>query len=515
MPFPALKSSRWINVPVPARILEVRDDGLLVSERGVPDVPWARLPIAVAPGAPPSTKSIQERIDGWADRVLRTAPALPDDAAADILLRRPPRTRSGALAASAGDDVAAIVASIRDLDGSYVAVQGPPGTGKTYVGSHVIARLVADHGYRIGVVAQSHAVVENLLERVVQAGLPIDRVGKATAERDAEDERFTPIHRDRIADFRTEHAEHGFVIGGTAWDFCNNRRIPTGSLDLLVIDEAGQYSLANTVATAQAARDLLLLGDPQQLPQVSQGTHPEPVDTSALGWIMDGDDVIRPEYGYFLEHTWRMHPAVAEVVSDLSYEGRLEAAPVTILRSIDGIEPGVHACAVHHRGDTSHSAVEAAEVVRIVEDLVGRTWEPGEGVAARALTHADIIVVTPYNAQQQVVSDALAAAGAHEVRVGTVDKFQGQEAATAIVSLAASSAREAPRGLEFLLLQNRLNVAVSRAQVAAYVLYAPGLLDDLPRTPQGVARLSAFTRLVRADTDRIPVTSDPALAART
>ena len=499
VPFPALKSSRWINVPVPARIIEVRDDGLLVAERGMPEVEWERAPIAVVPGPPPSTKNIQERIDLWADGVLRTAPALPRDAATDVLLRRPPRTRSGRLTPSAGDDVAAIVASVRDLDSSYVAVQGPPGTGKTFVGSHVIARLVADHGYRIGVVAQSHAVVENLLSRVVQAGLPIERVGKATADKDAEDERFTLIPRDRIAPFREEFDREGFVIGGTAWDFCNARRVPPGSLDLLVIDEAGQYSLANTVATSVAARDLLLLGDPQQLPQVSQGTHPEPVDTSALGWVMDGDDVIRPEFGYFLEHTWRMRPEVADVVSALSYEGRLTAAAAALERSIEGIEPGVHALTVDHRGNTSYSEAEAARVVELVEDLIGRDFDPGEGAAVRPIAAHDIIVVTPYNAQQQTVHEALVAAGFAETPVGTVDKFQGQEAAVAIVSLAASSAREAPRGLEFLLLENRLNVAISRAQVAAYVLYAPGLLDDLPRTPAGVARLSAFTRMVGAE----------------
>ena len=137
-------------------------------------------------------------------------------------------------------------------------------------------------------------------------------------------------------------------------------------------------------------------------------------------------------------------------------------------------------------------------MVAIVGDLVGRAWVSGEGAAPRALAQNDLIVVTPYNAQQVVVEEALAAAGFGAVPVGTVDKFQGQEAAVAIVSLAASSGRDAPRGLEFLLLQNRLNVAVSRAEHTAYVVYGTGLLDDLPRTPEGVARLSAFARLVGA-----------------
>ncbi len=507
VPFPAFKASRWINVPVPSRIVEVLDGGLVVEESGLADVPWALLPIAVVPGPPPRTDGIQERVEMWADRVLRHAPELPRDPASDILLRRTPHTRSGGLAPYApGEHIPAIVASVRELRGGYVAVQGPPGTGKTFVGSRVIAELVRSHGYRVGVVAQSHAVVENLLERVVQAGVPIDRVGKATADPDPEvpEERFTLVGRTRIARFREEHEsrERGFVIGGTAWDFCNSRRIPPASLDLLVIDEAGQFSLANTIATAVSARDVLLLGDPQQLPQVSQGTHAEPVDTSALGWLMNGEDVIRPEYGYFLERSWRMHPAVASAVSALSYQGRLESAPAARERSIDGIEPGVISVPVAHRGDTAHSQMEADRVLELVRDLVGRTWHPGDGESARELGVDDLIVVTPYNAQQEVVHATLMAAGFGEVRVGTVDKFQGKEAAVAIVSLAASSGRDAPRGLEFLLLENRINVAVSRAQVAAYVVHSPGLFDALPRTPDGVARLSAFARLTgRAHVD--------------
>lgn len=499
VPFPAMKAARWVNVPLPAEVVDVREDGLVISERGVADVPWQRLPVAVVPGPPPSTAAIQGRVEMWADRVLATAPDFPADAASDLLSRRVPRTRSGAAVWREGDRIEAVVASVLDLDRSYLAVQGPPGTGKTRVGSHVIARLVRDHGYRVGVVAQSHAVVENLLARVVDAGVPLAQVGKAVATLSDDEERFTEVGRNAIGRFRAEHESRarGFVLGGTAWDFCNNRRILPQSLDLLVIDEAGQYSLANTIATATAARDLLLLGDPQQLPQVSQGTHSEPVDTSALGWIMNGDDVLRPEFGYFLEQSWRMHPAVADVISALSYAGELRAAPAAAARSIDGVEAGVHPVPVRHRGDTAFSDAEADAVVALVRDLIGRSWIPDEGCEPQPLTGADIIVVTPYNAQQEVVSTALVGAGIADVRVGTVDKFQGQEAAVSIVSLAASSSRDAARGLEFLLLQNRLNVAVSRAQVAAYIVHSPGLFDDLPATPDAVARLSAFAKLVR------------------
>jgi uncharacterized protein len=502
-PFPYQPRPRWIHGAKWVRVVEVLDDGALVEETAVEGFTWSELPLALTPAAPPRAGNQQAAIDAWADAVLASSPVLPADAATDILLRRPPRTRSGALAPSAGDDIAAIVRSVADLDHSYLAVQGPPGTGKTYVGSHVIARLVAERGFKIGVVAQSHAVVEHMLDRIVAAGVPAALVGKTPKDPDCSPS-FTALPRGGLAAFTAEHAAGGFVVGGTAWDFSHEGRVPRGSLDLLVIDEAGQFSLASTIAVSLAAPRLLLLGDPQQLPQVSQGTHPEPVDTSALGWVIDGAEVVPPELGYFLSRTWRMHPEVAGPVSRLSYEGKLASHPSTALRELDGVEPGVHPVPLRHTGNATCSPEEAAEVVRIVSDLVGRAWtstEVGDDgevrmLPARPLRAEDLIVVTPYNAQQVAVEEALAEAGFPTVPVGTVDRFQGQEAVVAIVSLAASSGRDAPRGPEFLLLRNRINVALSRAMQAAYLVYSPGLLDDLPRTPEGVARLSAFARLV-------------------
>ncbi len=501
-PFAIEMSPRWIHVARSVRIVDALDDGVIVEETPIGGLTWQELPIALTPPAPPQAGSQQAAIDRWADGVIQAAPRVaadfPHDAATDLLLRRAPRTRSGALARGGETDVDDIVRSVDDLDRSYLAVQGPPGTGKTYVGSHVVARLVAEKGYKVGVVAQSHAVVENMLDRIVAAGLPPERVAKARKAGAGDEPSFTAIAKDGYAAFADEHPD-GFVIGGTAWDLSHAGRVPRGSLDLLVIDEAGQFSLASTIAVSVAAQRLLLLGDPQQLPQVSQGTHPEPVDTSALGWVMDGASVIAEDRGFFLAQTRRMRPEVAEPVSQLSYEGRLAAHPTTAARHLDGIRPGVIPVPLGHTGNATQSPEEAETVVAIVRDLVGRSWAPGEGAPARPLAASDLIVVTPYNAQQVTVEEALAAAGFGGVPVGTVDKFQGQEAAVAIVSLAASSGRDAPRGLEFLLLQNRLNVAVSRAEHTAYVVYGTGLLDDLPRTPEGVARLSAFARLVGAD----------------
>jgi superfamily I DNA and/or RNA helicase len=282
------------------------------------------------------------------------------------------------------------------------------------------------------------------------------------------------------------------VLGGTAWDFSNPERVPRGSLDLLVIDEAGQFSLASTIASAVSAQRLLLLGDPQQLPQVSQGTHPEPVDTSALGWLTDGHNVLPGEFGYFLAKSWRMHPRLCAAVSRLAYEGKLTSAAGP--RELESAAPGLHPIPVVHHFNSTSSIEEADRAVDIARSLVGRAWSI-DGVT-KPLRQQDLIVVAPYNAQVELIRQRMRAAGMPAVPVGTVDKFQGQEAAVSIVSLAASSAAEVPRGLEFLLLPNRLNVAISRAQWAAYLLYSPELTEYLPTNTAALAHLSAFIELV-------------------
>lgn len=497
VPYRDPRSPPTSRLAVPVRDVATDEHGTVTAREtcsGAHD-PWDALPIAIVPGPPPKTVSLRVAILEVANRL--DSQGCSANAIDDILWRQPSRTRSGALtsAPTPADLVDAVTASALDLDRSFVAVQGPPGTGKTYLAARVIRKLVADHGWKVGVVAQSHKVVENVLrELVVEAGLDADLVGKVPGEGgDYRDEPFTALKKDQQAGFAAARAATGYVLGGTAWDFTNLKRVGRDQLDLLVIDEAGQFSLAATIAVSVAARNLLLLGDPQQLPQVSQGIHPAPVDGSALGYIADGHAVLPAEVGYFLPESWRMHSAVAEPVSRLSYEGALRSNPKADRRMLAGIAPGVHPVPVEHEGNATHSLEEAERVVALVTDHLGRDWTD-DGTAP--LTEADIIVVTPYNAQVETIRLALDAAGFAAVRVGTVDKFQGQQAAISIVSLAASSAEDVPRGLDFLLSRNRLNVAISRAKWAAYVLYSPALGQFLPTSPDGLAVLSRFLRLV-------------------
>lgn len=286
------------------------------------------------------------------------------------------------------------------------------------------------------------------------------------------------------------------MIGGTLWDFTNRNRVGERQLDLLVVDEAGQFSLANTVAAGVAARRLLLLGDPQQLPQVSQGVHAEPVDVSALEWVARGAATLPASHGYFIERTWRMHSALCRAVSNLSYDGRLvPQASVTDSRHLAGIEPGLHVRVLNHRGNSTSSREEADEVLAVVRSVLGSPWVAQAGADPQPASAREVLVVAPYNAQVNLVREVLDAAGLRAVRVGTVDKFQGQEAAVAVVTLAASSAADAPRGLGFLLDRHRLNVSISRGQWAAVVIHSAGLADAVPHDGAALADLGAFLRL--------------------
>ncbi|WP_244303314.1 DEAD/DEAH box helicase [Leucobacter coleopterorum] len=434
----------------------------------------------------------------------------PRDPVIDLIRRTPPRLATanagessalGTIVAADDDPITAVTEAVLRLDRSYLAVQGPPGTGKTYLATRVIKRLAQDYGWRIGVVAQSHRVVEHVLEGVVAAGLSPRCVAKvpqggALAE-GASTPPYSVLRKNGHSVFLQERVaeQHGCVIGGTAWDFANHSRVARRELDLLVIDEAGQFSLAPTIAASVSAQRLLLLGDPQQLPQVSQGSHPEPVDTSALAWLLGEHETMPDELGVFLAETRRMRPELTEVVSELAYEGRLRAHPTTTRRSVASAGlPGLTWHPVMHTGNSTSSPEEAAVVVRLANRmLLGELTEAGRD--PRSLTQNDLIVVAAYNAQVECVAQALAGAGLDEIRVGTVDKFQGQEAAVAIVTLAASSAEDVPRGLEFLLLRNRLNVAISRAQWAAHLVSSALLGDGLPSSAEGVAALSGYLRL--------------------
>lgn len=528
----------------PGKFLEV----LLQERIRVKDEPHGALPSGIGPGDPVSTATIETALQSDVHRLLfdgalmpsalisdlpasgedsepsdapassRALPSVLDAAAsltgvqsasADLLFRRPPRLKKSASNAknaenlprevdfSASDlpTVDAVHAAVRALDHSYVAVQGPPGAGKTFLASHVIARLVAE-GAKVGVVAQSHAVIENLmLACCARDGFDGSRAVRLRGKSVTPDAPWSEVSDSELVELIS--GAGGLLFGGTVWDYVSERRVPAGSLDVLVVDEAGQFSLTNTVAAARAARSVLLLGDPQQLPQVSTGVHPYPVDVSALGWLSDGAAALDPRCGYFLGESWRMDSALCERVSWLSYDGALASAAATDGRALQGVAPGVVSYPVEHAGCSVRSVQEAQAVVDCVRELLGREWVPAAGAAPRPLAAEDCIVVAAYNAQVDCVREALIAADSSGagVRVGTVDKFQGQEAAVVLVSL-ASSRVDSGRGAGFVLSPNRLNVAVSRGQWQAVLVHSPWVARSVPQDVEEVLALSGFAGLV-------------------
>lgn len=479
-----------------SEVTSVSETQIVMNEKSK-ETTWDDLPIAILPPSPIPTKSIEAVLsEVIGAEVLRGASGAGEtfsaSAWADVLLRREPRQFGGAPLPKTGDVIADITTALKESDNSYVAVQGPPGTGKTHVGGEVIARL-AKAGWRIGVTAQSHAVIENLLAAVrrVDPSVPIGKKSSANHPPSS----FAVPNELAWASAQTS----GFVVGGTAWTMTNNE-VRLIDFDLMVIDEAGQFALANAIAVISAARCALLLGDPQQLPQVSQGSHPDPVQLSVLEHVLKGHKTIPEEYGYFLNSSYRLHPLIAKRVSVLQYEGKLISEERCTLRELEGIDPGLHVVQVDHSDNTVKSEEEASKLVEMIPQLLGKSWTDtdkvtGLPVAPRALEERDILVVTAYNKQVRCLKNALRKAGYSSIRVGTFDKFQGQEAAVVFVSMATSSSADLPRGIEFLLSPNRLNVAISRAQWACYLLRAPQLTTMEPSTADGMLMLGKFITL--------------------
>jgi len=408
-------------------------------------------------------------------------------AARDLLLGRAPRAgqaRDEPLAhdGEAGSEAALRLAPL--LDATTLAIQGPPGSGKTYIGARMIVSLVAA-GRQVGIAANSHKVITNLLDAVGLATRDMGVTVRGMQKVDGEDgcsEEFVECVGDnaKVASALIERRVD--VVGGTAWLWA--RAEMSGLIDTLFVDEAGQMSLANVVAMSGSARNVVLLGDPQQLDQPTQGVHPDGAGVSALAHLLGGLETVPAERGVFLERTWRMNPAITAYTSALFYEGKLESVPGLERQVVldggaedDFSGAGLRWVAVEHDGRTNESPEEATRVAQIWNGLIGRRWVGADGSEQR-IGPMDIVIVSPFNAHRLAIQKLLP-----DARVGTVDKFQGQQAPVSIYTMATSRPQDAPRGLGFLFSLNRLNVATSRAKALAIVVASPALLAAVARTP--------------------------------
>jgi len=435
----------------------------------------------------------------------------PFRAARDLLLRRPPRLRAGTargcapdrretLALPAESTLDAATRLALALDGGVLPIQGPPGTGKTHTGARVVCRLVAA-GKKVGVTAVSHKVIRHLLDEILAAAkelrVDVRCIQKVPDEDDVHADGPLPsgllLTEDNDALDRALADGTAQVGAGTVWAWAREAAIET--LDVLVVDEAGQLSLANAVAAAKAARNVLLLGDPQQLEQPIQGSHPEGCDASALDHLLQGADTISDDRGLFLPVTWRLHPDLCRFTSELFYDERLDPLDGCRKQALRGptrfAGAGLWLCPVPHEGNQTAAPEEVDRVAELLAELIasGVTWVDAKGVEAR-MTLDDVLVVAPYNAQVAALRAGLPAGA----RVGTVDKFQGQEAPVVIYSMATSVASDAPRGLEFLFSLHRLNVATSRARCACILVASPRLFEADCQTPRLMRLANALCR---------------------
>ncbi|WP_116450204.1 TM0106 family RecB-like putative nuclease [Blastococcus litoris] len=436
----------------------------------------------LGPAGPLTTTSLREAIQATGEDVLADRDCLGQ---ALVERRVPPGTplREGETTTDA------IVRLGLALDGEVLAIQGSPGSGKTTAAAELIRQLL-DAGKKVGVTATSHAVIGNLLKAVGQPALQKCDESQHCGSDDVAWSSDNEFVADRLL------AGDVSLVGGTAWFW--TRADVAEALDALVVDEAGQFSLANAVAVARCARSLVLLGDPQQLAQPSQAVHPGESGASALEHLLDGHATIPPERGVFLDRSYRMHPDIRRFVSHLAYEGRLESADgregVAVLGEGPLAGSGLRVLPVDHVMTCADKSQQEADVVaRLWGSVQGSTWRNYLGEEAR-IGPEQVLVVAPYNAQVALIKASLPAGA----RVGTVDKFQGQEAPVVIYSMTSTSADDAPRGVGFLYDLNRLNVAVSRAQALACVVLSPLLLDAPVRTPDQLRKVNALCRLVES-----------------
>jgi uncharacterized protein len=432
---------------------------------------------SLIPQGPRDPDAQQEAIYRFAESLISGS---HEYAAVTALLRRArPRItgiRQGrAIIPVGGDLLTAASTAIGRLERSYLLIQGPPGTGKTHLSARAIVDLLSQ-GRRVGVASNSHKAINNLLMEVERQALDRNVFFRGAKKYSEHAQR---LNGSMIVDLSDNDAVScgGYdLIAGTA--FLLSRPEFDQTLDTLFIDEAGQVALANVVAMGVSARNIVLVGDQMQLGQPMQGVHPGESGTSALEFVLGDLATVPPDRGIFLPVTRRMHPDVCRFISEAVYEGRLDAAHSTqrLVLSTDAdaaLRPtGISFVPVPHEGCSQKCEPEAARIRDMYQSLLSQNWVDPQGATHR-ITAADILVVSPYNMQVNLLKSMLPGGA----RVGTVDKFQGQEAAVVLISMTASSAGDIPRGIEFLYSRNRLNVAISRAQCLAVVLASPRLLE--------------------------------------
>lgn len=469
------------------------EEGQIVLRRGIKS---GEMPdrMSLVP-APIDMQGIPDAVLSYAERFVGQ-PAKEDQAVLDIIARNVPRLNGRKPGDSLRDPkmdlTQAVVRAIQDLDHSYLFIQGPPGTGKTYTAARAIVALLKD-GKRVGVTSNSHKAIGKLLEEVEMHAEEHDfRYSGAKKGSTDNPESSFDSKNIRTVDKSEEVTIGHRLVGGTVFHF--SREDQRSSFDYLFVDEAGQVALGNLVAMGPSASNIVLIGDQMQLPQPVQGVHPGETGLSCLEYLLQDRATVPEDRGILLNITRRLHPKLCAFISDAIYDGRLIADSSTSKRKLV-LNGGVHKALkpaglsflpVDHDGCTQYSKLEAEVIRGLVTTLCAQNVEC-DGKAA-PLTLNDILVVAPYNLQVNLLRQTLPSG----TKIGTVDKFQGQQATVVIVSMTTSRGVDAPRGTEFLFNPNRLNVAISRAQCLALVVHGTQLLEGAWTKIEDLRRLNLF-----------------------
>lgn len=431
-------------------------------------------------------------LQAFADNVLEGQPLNP--VTMELLRGEAPRFAGGGpIGGEFTDDLAALQDLIIHLDHSYIAVQGPPGTGKTFTGANLIRTLILA-GKRVGITAFSHSAINNLLREVFKVFAKEGGVDKLSCIRQKAGAENLPADI-VLNDDNRKLADPAFnLVAGTAWKYCS-AALRDSAVDVLFIDEAGQLGLADALAASTAAHNLVLLGDPLQLAQVTKAAHPRKSGRSVLDHVLDGQETIPPAKGVFLSTTRRMHDDICEFISHQIYEGRLDPHE-DCGRQSTAAGTGLRWLRAEHQGYVTSSPEEASLIVTAVRSLLGTDWTDDTG-QTQPLTVEDFVVVTPYNDQRLLIEELFnSEADTRGLHVATVDKFQGQEKAVVFFSMAASAGEDVQRGSDFLFSRNRLNVAISRAKCLAHLVCTEELLNTRARDVDDMRLISTLNAFV-------------------
>ncbi|EKD42197.1 MAG: hypothetical protein ACD_73C00273G0001 [uncultured bacterium] len=412
----------------------------------------------------------------------------------DFLFRIPPQIKRGATSLT---EIA--IQTVENLEESTLCIQGPPGCGKTFTGAEIILQLLKN-GKRVGIASNGHKAISNLMKEVAKKAVRDNfnfRGVKVAGDEHDELFNYSSItYLEKTAAYINRPQNQAYLVGATAWVF--SRAEVVGTFDYLFVDEAGQVALANLVGMAPSTKNIVLLGDQMQLGQPVRGSHPEESGLSVLDYLLQDHATIPEDLGIFLPTTYRMHPDVCAFISEMVYEGRLASVPDTKNQRLNIPKPrhliknsGVLFIPVNHEGNTQGSDEEIAVIQEITQELLGSSFTDAKG-KTRILSPQDILYVAPYNMQVNRLKQALG----EQARVGSVDKFQGQEAPVVILSMCASNAEGSPRGIEFLFNKNRLNVAISRAQCLAIVVGNPALARTNCSSIKQMEMVNLFCRLM-------------------